>query len=67
MIDIDLLEKKRIQNKLSVAELCKCAKISTTSYYNCLKNRSNPSMNFIIKLADYYKISIDEIVIHNDN
>ena len=55
----------REQSKKTQLEVAKDLKIHPVTYNNYEKNKAKPSINTLIKLADYYGISVDYLIGHN--
>ena len=55
---------KELRNKLNISqnELAKQLKIPQTTLYNYEVNRTQPNIETLIKLADYFHVSLDELV-----
>lgn len=53
-----LLELRK-QNKLTQQELADKLKINNVTYYGYEKGRNKPDIETLIKIADFYKVSLD--------
>ena len=56
------LKELRDKSKKSVTEIQKLLGISNPAYYNYENGKAEPSIDKLIKLADYYNVSIDYLV-----
>ncbi|MBQ7339344.1 MAG: helix-turn-helix transcriptional regulator [Clostridia bacterium] len=56
------LKLTRVENNKSIYDIEKELKISHQNLYKWEKGQSEPSIINCIKLADYYGISLDELV-----
>lgn len=56
------LKELRTKVGISQAELSKKIGIPTTTLFNYELNKCEPSVDTLIKLADFYNITIDELV-----
>lgn len=58
----EALKYQRKINNLTQGQLAKETKISQQNISRWERNEKIPNINFCIKLADYYKITLDELV-----
>lgn len=58
------LKKIRKQHNKTQNEVAKMLKIDQTTYSGYETGKSNPSLDVLIHLADFYHITIDELVEH---
>lgn len=56
------LREKRKKIGISQDEVAKALKVPRTTYANYENGICDPSVDILIKLADFYNISIDELV-----
>lgn len=56
------LKQSRINAGLTQGQVAKQLDILETSYSKYEQNQRNPSIDVLIKLADFYNISLDELV-----
>lgn len=56
------LKERRIERKLSQMDISKVLQIPQTTYSRYEQGICEPSISTLIKLADFYNISIDELV-----
>ena len=55
------LDKLLAENKVSILKFCKDLKISRSNFYRW-RNGTLPTLSKLILIADYFSISIDELV-----
>ncbi len=60
----NFLKEKREQNNLSQMQLAKMVNTSHQNINRWERNITLPNIDFCVKLADFYGISIDELVGH---
>ncbi len=53
------LKELRINNNITQFEAAKIANCSQSNYSKYELNKLNPDINTLIRLADYYKVSLD--------
>lgn len=56
------LKELRKKNNLTQEEMSKILNLGSTTYKNYENNVNQPSIETLIKLADYYHITLDELV-----
>ncbi len=56
------LKELRIKNKKTVDELSKLLNISVQAYYKYEKGQNEPNIENLIKLADFYHVTLDELI-----
>ena len=56
------LKRLRIKKRATSEELANLLKISVQAYYKYENGKSEPNIDSICKLADYYHISTDELL-----
>ena len=59
---MESLKKLRIKNNKSVDEISKLLNISVQAYYKYENGKNEPNIENLIKLADYYHVTIDELI-----
>ena len=57
-----MLKKLRKQNKITQRDLAAALHISQTSVSKYERGESEPDLEMVIKMADFFEISIDEFV-----
>ena len=60
------LEKIRKENKISQEELAKALEVSRQTIGSLENGRYNPSIILAFKIAKYFKMSIEEIFIYEE-
>ena len=63
----DRLKSLRLSNNLTQLDIANYLKINDRSYQNLEYGKSKPKYDTLIKLADYYNISIDYLVGRSDD
>ena len=58
----DNLKILRKKNKLTQEDLASCLNISPKTISSWEKGRSEPKIDFLIRLSDYFNVSIDELI-----
>lgn len=61
------LKELRMKNGLSQRELANVFKVSTGTVGNWEVGSREPDFSTIIKLADYFRVSVDYLIGHSDN
>lgn len=61
------LKELRMKNGLSQRELANAFKVSTGTVGNWEVGSREPDFSTIIKLADYFRVSVDYLIGHSDN
>ncbi len=63
---INTMELKKYRKKLNKtqAEMAKYLKITTNAYQNYELGKRTPDINTLIKLADYFHVTIDTLIGH---
>lgn len=56
------MKELRLKMNLSQSEISKKLEIPQTTYFNYESERSDPSIQTLIKMADFFNVSIDELV-----
>lgn len=56
------IKELRTKMKLSQYEIAKKLEIPQTTFYNYETERNDPSIKTLIKMADFFNVSIDELV-----
>ena len=56
------IKQHRIKNGLSLLDLEKATGISNQNLSRWERGKSLPSIDFCVKLADFYEISVDELI-----
>ena len=59
---LTMLKKLRKQNKITQRDLAAALHISQTSVSKYERGESEPDLEMVIKMADFFEISIDEFV-----
>jgi len=59
------LKELRIKNKKTQQEVAKDLNLSTITYNRYETNKREPDINTLIKLADYFNVSVDYLIGHN--
>lgn len=59
------LYELRKSKKLTQEEVAKTINSATNTYANYEKGNTEPNIETLIKLADYFHISVDELIEHN--
>ncbi|MBE6892522.1 MAG: helix-turn-helix transcriptional regulator [Oscillospiraceae bacterium] len=57
-----MLKKLRKQNKITQRDLAAALHISQTSVSKYERGESEPDLEMVIKMADFFEVSIDEFV-----
>ena len=57
-----MLKKLRKQNKITQRDLAAAFHISQTSVSKYERGESEPDLEMVIKMADFFEVSIDEFV-----
>ena len=55
------LRKLRTENHLSVPQLARLIMVSTQAIYQWEWGKTEPSLSYLISLADVFKVSLDEL------
>lgn len=58
----DILKQLRQDKGVSQKEVAKALNVSDDSIYNWEKGRSEPSINELINLADYFNVTVDFLI-----
>ena len=58
----EILKKLRLLNQKSQKEVAEQIKISAPAYFKYENNEAKPTIENLIKLADFYNVSIDYLV-----
>lgn len=58
----DILKQLRKDKGVSQKEIAKALNVSDDSIYNWEKGRSEPSINELINLADYFNVTVDFLI-----
>ena len=61
-MDIINLKLLRKQNNKTQAEIAKLLSITSAGYNNYEKKKTEPSIDILVKLADYYNVTLDYLV-----
>lgn len=56
------IKEFRLKNQISSEEIAKYLQISVQAYYKYENGKAEPSINSLIKIADKYHTTIDELV-----
>lgn len=56
------LKELRERNKLSQVELAKILKVSSAAISNWEKERRQPDLEMVITIADYFGVTVDEVI-----
>lgn len=56
------LKNLRIKNKKTADELSKLLNVSVQAYYKYENGKNEPNIDNLIKLADFYHVTIDELI-----
>lgn len=59
------LKEIRQQKGMNQAELAKVLGITQASYSHYETNRRQPDIQLLVKLADYFKVTVDELIGHD--
>lgn len=59
---LTMLKKLRKQNKITQRDLAAALHISQTSVSKYERGESEPDLEMVIKMADFFEVSIDEFV-----
>ena len=59
------LKQLRTSKKLTQQYMADFLNVTKTAYFNYEKGISEPNIQSLIKLADFFKISVDELINHN--
>lgn len=62
-----ILRQIRKQNKLTQAQVAEYLKLTPVGYGNYETGRTEPNLETLTKLADFYSVSVDYIIGHNLN
>ena len=58
----EALKKARLKNKLTQVQMANFLNITEVSYQRYEMSKRIPKLDVLIKLADFYNISLDELV-----
>ncbi len=67
MVNLENLYKTMSETKTTAAKLAKDNNISTGNISDWKKGRSTPKTETLIKIAEYFNVSIDYLVGRTDN
>ena len=56
------LKELREQHNISQSELAKILKVSSAAISNWEKGKRQPDLNMIITMADYFGVSVDQVI-----
>lgn len=59
---LTMLKKLRKQNRITQRNLAEALHISQTSVSKYERGESEPDLEMVIKMADFFEVSIDEFV-----
>ena len=61
----DNLKQLRVNNNIQVKDIARKLKMTESAYYNYESGKREPSINVLISIANFYHISLDDIVYTN--
>lgn len=66
MVILKRLKDLREDRDVSVKEILSFLNVSRTTYYNYEKGTSHPGLDTLLKLADFYHVSVDYLLERED-
>lgn len=57
----EILRKERKKRKIKVKDLAEVLNVKENTYYKYEQGKNEPDLDTMIKLADYYNVSMDYI------
>lgn len=59
-MNINIIEEKRKQKRISITELCKAAEIDRSTYYKYMRNPDKMRISTWQSIADYLGMTVQE-------